>query len=145
MTAAKKMTQASRKRERVETETEKVGEAFDIGAFARSNGEAFETFVKANQAMMDGWAALNQELMAFTDRRLREGFERTESLIGCSNPEDAFKLQCGFAKTAGEDYLAESQKLMGLMMEISRDCWAPVEDRTRQALHDLGQSQGKAD
>lgn len=142
MTAAKKMTQATRKSERVESE--QAGEAFDLGAFAKSNGEAFETFIKANQAMMDGWAALNQELMAFTDRRLREGFERTESLIGCSNPEDAFKLQCGFAKTAGEAYLAETQKLMDLMMEISRDCWAPVEDRTRQALHDMGQGQEKA-
>lgn len=141
MTAAKKMTQARRKSEKVETE--QVGEAFDLGAFARSNGEAFETFIKANQALMTGWAAINQELMSFTDRRMREGFERTESLIGCRNPEDAFKLQCGFAKTAGEDCLAETQKLMGLMMEISRDCWAPVEDRTRQALHDLGE--GKAD
>lgn len=143
MTAAKKMTQAKRKSERVESE--QASEAFDLGAFARSNGEAFETFIKANQAMMDGWAALNQELMAFTDRRLREEFERTESLIGCSNPEDAFKLHCGFAKTAGEDYLAETQKLMGLMMEISRGCWAPVEDRTRQALHGLGQAEPKAD
>ena len=143
MTAAKKMTQATRKSERVESE--QAGETFDLGAFARSNGEAFETFIKANQAMMGGWAALNQELMSFTDRRLREGFERTESLIGCSNPEDAFKLQCGFAKTAGEDYVAETQKLMGLMMEISRDCWAPVEDRTRQALQGIGQGQEKAD
>ncbi|MDJ0982934.1 MAG: phasin family protein [Kiloniellales bacterium] len=93
----------------------------------------------ANQAMLNGWTAFNQEVMAFADQRLRAELGRTESLIGCSSPEEALQLQASFVQAAGEDYLREAQKLMGMMMDISRDCWAPVEERTLQTMKAFGQ------
>ncbi|MDJ0942365.1 MAG: phasin family protein [Kiloniellales bacterium] len=147
MTAAKKMTQPRRKSESVTPEAkagasekaEKAEKTFDFGDFAKSNQETVQTMLAANQAMLDGWTALNREIMAFADHRLREEFGRTESLIGCSGPEEALRLQASFVQAAGEDYLREAQKLMGMMMDISRDCWAPVEERTREAMKAFGQ------
>ena len=151
MTAAKKMTQPPRKSESVTprtdgetssktgSEAEATEKAFDFGEFAKSNQDAVQTMLAANQAMMNGWTALNQELMAFADHRMREEFGRTESLFGCSGPEEALQVQASFAQAAGEDYLREAQKLMGMMMDISRDCWAPVEERTREAMKAYGQ------
>ncbi len=147
MTAAKKMTPPRRKSESVAREaTAKAtsdapsgAAAFDFGEFARSNQDAVQTLFAANQAMVNGWTALNQEIMAFTDHRLREEFGRTESLFGCSGPEEALQLQASFVQAAGEDYLREAQKLMGMMMDISRDCWAPVEERTREAMKAFSQ------
>jgi hypothetical protein len=147
MTAAKKMTHPRRTSEKVTPEAsgEKTGEAettmttFDFGDFAKSNQDAVQAMLAANQAMMDGWTALNQEMMAFADHRLREELGRTESLIGCNGPEEALQLQASFVQATGEDYLREAQKLMGMMMDISRDYWAPVEERTREAMKALGQ------
>ena len=147
MTAAKKMTPPRRKSESVAPEpkgddgskTETTGKAFDFGDFAKSNQEAVQTMLAANQAMLDGWNALNREIMAFADHRMREEFGRTESLFGCNGPEEALQVQARFVQTTGEDYLREAQKLMGMMMDISRDCWAPVEERTRKAMQALAQ------
>lgn len=150
MTAAKKMTHPRRKSESVTPEASEAtegmtsaapsgAEAFDFGDFARSNQDAVQTLFAANQAMMNGWTALNQEIMAFADHRLREEFGRTESLIGCNGPEEALQVQASFVQATGEDYLREAQKLMGMMMDISRDCWAPVEERTRETMKAFGQ------
>ena len=147
MTAAKKMTHPTKKSESVAAaengETKGTPETtettFEFGDFAKSNQDAVQTVLAANQAMMNGWTALNQELMAFADHRMREEFGRTESLFGCSGPEEALQVQASFAQAAGEDYLREAQKLMGMMMDISRDCWAPVEERTREAMKAYGQ------
>ncbi len=147
MTAAKKMTQTRRKSEKVTPEAsgtttgaaETTTTAFDFEDFAKSNQEAVQAMLMANQAMLNGWTAFNQEVMAFADHRLRAELGRTESLIGCNSPEEAVQLQASFVQAAGEDYLREAQKLMGMMMDISRDCWAPVEERTLQTMKAFGQ------
>ncbi len=110
---------------------------FDLAKSPKS--KAVQTMLAANQAMMNGWTAFNQEVMAFADHRLREEFGRTESLMGCNSPEEALQVQASFVQATGEDYLREAQKLMGMMMDISRDCWAPVEERTREAMKAFGQ------
>ena len=146
MTAAKKMTRPRRTSKKVvpEASDETTGEkeattAFDFGDFAKSNQDTVQAMLMANQAMLNGWTAFNQEVMAFADHRLRAEFGRTESLIGCSSPEEALQLQASFVQAAGEDYLREAQKLMGMMMDISREYWAPVEEQTRQTMKAFGQ------
>ena len=146
MTAAKKMTHPRRTSKKVAPEASgaTTGEteattAFDFGDFAKSNQDAVQAMLMANQAMMNGWTAFNQEVMAFADQRLRAELGRTESLIGCSSPEEALQLQASFVQAAGEDYLREAQKLMGMMMDISREYWAPVEEQTRQTMKAFGQ------
>ncbi len=146
MTAAKKMTRPRRTSKKVtpEASDEMTGETeatttFDFGDFAKSNQDTVQAMLMANQAMLNGWTAFNQEVMAFADHRLRAEFGRTESLIGCSSPEEALQLQASFVQAAGEDYLREAQKLMGMMMDISREYWAPVEEQTRQTMKAFGQ------
>lgn len=141
MTAAKKMTQAQKKSEKVEAESPM--EAFNLDAVAKANGEAFDAMLEANRAMMNGIAALNGELMAFADQRLRQDIERGESLMGCTKAEDALRVQMDFAETARQDYLREAHKVMDMMMEISKGCWAPVESQARQTFQAF--NPGKAD
>jgi hypothetical protein len=127
MTQAPKKTAAAR--------TPAVPE--EITALLGNNGENFEAIVRANEALASGMAAWGQEVMGFASKRLSENMKRSESLMQCKDPEQAFDLTCDFARKATEQYLEEANKLLGLVSDISRSCWTPLERRTKEALHGM--------
>ena len=114
--------------------------AQDMTALWAPNGDTLEAVVKANEALASGMAAWGQEVMTFANRRLAENMQRSESLFQCKDPEAAFRLGCDFAKTASEQYLEETDRFIKLAARISRDCWAPLEKRTQDALHETVKS-----
>ncbi len=77
--------------------------------------QVFETFVQSNEAILAGMAALNSEMATFCNERLRENVERTGSLMGCSNAEEAIKIQWDFCLSASEQYLNKTSNLLGIM------------------------------
>lgn len=114
--------------------------AEEMTALWGPNGDNFDAVVKANEALASGMAAWGQEVMTFANRRLAENMQRSESLLQCKDPESAFRLGCDFAKTASEQYLEETERFVKLVARISRDCWAPLEKRTQEALHETVKS-----
>jgi hypothetical protein len=99
-----------------------------------SNGANLDAAMKATDAMMKGMAAFGQEMVDFTNERLRQNIETSQSLMGCNDMSQAFGLQCGFAQAATQQYLQEASKLMTLAAEVTRESWAPIEARTRETL-----------
>lgn len=111
-------------------------EAPDYGNLLERNGENLKAVIRANEAVLDGMAALSRELMDFGSARLRHDMEASESLLQCRDPEQAFRMQCEFARAATEQYFQEANKLMSIAAKVARDCWTPLEDRTRAALRE---------
>jgi hypothetical protein len=92
-----------------------------------------ENAMHASQAMLRGMAALQSEMLAFANTRLREGLEASGSLLECrGDARQAVNLQLDFARRATEQYLDEAGKLMALAAQMARECWAPIEEKGRE-------------
>ncbi len=102
-------------------------------------GNALEAFVQANDVIMNGMAALSSEMLAFGNKRLRENLERSESLVGCKNAEEAFRTQFDFAQSATQQYLDQTNNLLTILAKMTENFWAPLQEHTRQALRGLNQ------
>ncbi len=108
-------------------------------AFARpENSDDLEAFLQANRAIMKGMAVLSSEMMDFGNR-LHEFTKRSESLVGCKDAEEAFRIQCDFAQSATQLYLDQSNNLLTVLAKTTEDFWAPLQEHTRRALRDLNE------
>ncbi len=101
------------------------------------NGGDLEAFLRANKAIMKGMAVLSSEMMDFGNRQLHEFTKRSESLVGCKDAEEAFRIQCDFARSATQLYLNQSNNLLTVLAKTTEDFWAPLQEHTRRALRDL--------
>ena len=115
--------------------TERSEHEADIGEIR----DDLEAFVQANEVIMNGMAALSSEMLAFGNKRLRENIERSESLVGCKDAEEAFRIQCDFAQSATQQYLNQTNNLLTMLAKMTGDFWAPLQEHTRQALRGLNQ------
>ena len=106
-------------------------------AFLGNNGDNVTAMMNASEAMLAGMAEVSQEVMTFAGARMRHNIESSEDLIHTKDPEEIFEKQCTIARYAAEQYVEETSKLMAMMARISRDCWAPMEKRTKSALHEM--------
>jgi hypothetical protein len=113
--------------------TERSEHEADIGEVS----DDLEAFVQANEVIMNGMAALNSEMLAFGNKRLRENIERSESLVGCKDAEEAFRIQCDFAQSVTQQYLNQSNNLLTILAKMTQEFWAPLQEHTRKALRDL--------
>ena len=109
----------------------------DYQSLALASGSTMQALMRASDAMLKGVMALSQEMTEFTNARLRQNVERSETLLRCSDPAEAFGLQCEFAHKATQHYLDEANRLMSLASEVSGKCWEPLEACTRDALDRL--------
>ena len=111
----------------------------DVGALPAETRDNFEAFIEANEAIINGLAALNQEAMAFGNKRLRENIVRSESLVDCKGPEDAFRVQCEFLHAATQQYLEQTNHMMAAMTKMAESFWGPLQVRTAETLRALDQ------
>ena len=101
------------------------------------NSGDLEAYLQANKAIMKGMAVLSSEMMDFGNRQLHEFTKRSESLVGCKDAEEAFRIQCDFAQSATQLYLDQSNNLLTTLAKMTEEFWAPLQEHTRQALRDL--------
>ncbi|MFQ5467526.1 MAG: phasin family protein [Kiloniellaceae bacterium] len=92
-----------------------------------TNGRALEAAMKTNGAMFEGLVTLGQEMADFGSTRVRCDMETTERLAKCKDFEEAFRVQCAFAREATQQYMEEAGKLLNLSARVARDAWAPPE------------------
>ena len=102
------------------------------------NRRSMEAFVQANAAVLDGMAALSAEMMTFGNKRLSANIERSQSLAGCEDVEQAFQVQTEFFESAVRQYLDQANNVMVIMASISRTFWAPLESETDEASEQRG-------
>ncbi|HEY9548954.1 MAG TPA: phasin family protein [Kiloniellaceae bacterium] len=110
------------------------------------NGENVSAAMSAGEAMFSGLAEVSQEMMSFAGDRLRADMESAEDFAKAGSPQELFEKQCSFARRAAQQYAEETSKLIGMMARIQQSCWAPMEERTKAALHSLnGAGDGEAE
>ena len=83
------------------------------------------TLGRTGAVVWEDMTALNEELMAFGQRRLQVNMAHNQSLLQCRSLEDLYRVQSDFAASAARQYIDESGRLMGLMTKLVMDCWTP--------------------
>jgi hypothetical protein len=113
----------------------------DLNALADESGANMNAVIEASNAMMQGMMLLGGEMVAFWSARWRDGFEASQRLMGCADPNEAFGMQCELARAASQQFFDETAKLMNLAAETAHSSWAPIELRTQAALDRLHSDQ----
>jgi len=116
-----------------------------LGGLVGPKGEDITAVMSAGEAILAGMAEVSQEVVDFAGSRLRQDMESAEDLATAKTPEEIFQKQCLIAKRAAEQYVEETGKLIGMMARIQQHCWAPVEERTKAALHDINATDDAAE
>ena len=104
--------------------------------------QVFETFVQSNEAILAGMAALNSDMATFCNERLRDNIERSGSLMGCSDAEEALKIQWDFCQRATEQYLNQTSNLLGIMAKMNGDFLTAFQEQQRSMVLRLTASAG---
>ena len=127
----------SKKVESGEKPVEKAVAREGLDVFIANNGENWKAVMRAGEVMLEGMSALGREMMEFGNTRFRHDVETSESLMKCRGADEAFRLQCDFMREATQQYFEEAGKLTQLTARLTRECWAPIEDRTRAAIKEM--------
>ena len=106
------------------------------------NRRSMEAFVQANAAVLDGMAALSAEMLTFGNKRFSANIERSQSLAGCEDAEQAFQVQTEFFESAVRQYLDQANNMMMIMSSISRSFWGPLESQSDEASEPRGGDSG---
>lgn len=106
------------------------------------NRQSMETFVRANAAVLEGMAALSAEMLAFGNKRLSANIERSQTLAGCHDMEQAFKVQTDFFESAVQQYLDQANQMMEIMTTINRSFWPSLETQADEASRGPGGDSG---
>ena len=104
--------------------------------------QSLDAFVRANAAVLDGMATLSAEMLAFGNKRLSANIERSQTLAGCQDMEQAFKIQQEFFESAVRQYLDQANQVMTIMATINQGLWAPLEDLGDDAGQGSGGNSG---
>jgi len=99
----------------------------DAEALIEQNRQSMESFTRANAAVLEGMAALSAEMLAFGNKRFSANVERSQTLAGCQDMEQAFKVQTEFFESAVRQYLDQANQVMAIMSTINRSFWPSIE------------------
>jgi hypothetical protein len=113
---------------------ESITPAIDYQAFALASGASVKALLQASDVMMKGMMAVGQEMSEFANVRMRENVERSQSLLQCTDPTEAFGLHCNFAQKATQQYLEEAGRLMALTTQLTGKCWEPLQTYTQETV-----------
>jgi hypothetical protein len=134
-----KTTKKRRKSQKLSTNPAQGSPKVDPAA----SEQVFETFVQSNEAILAGMAAINSEMATFCNERLRENVESSGSFMGCSDAEDAFKIQWDFCQRATEQYLSQTSNLLGIMANMTANFLTPFQEQQRSMVRRRTVSAGR--
>lgn len=106
----------------------------DFEAIAALNSQALDAYGQATQAMLRGFAAINEELMSFANAQMRDGMRAGQALMGCDDIAEAVRMQISATHTASERYFAEAGRLLEMSAKINREFSTPLENRARAVM-----------
>ena len=86
--------------------------------------QTIEALSQTYRTWIDQANGMRDEAMRFTQERLTKELDAAVRLSRCMNPAEALALQTEFARDMAADYLAEGQKLVGLMGEMTNELFA---------------------
>ena len=72
--------------------------------------------ILVGQAWIDGYQAINAEMLAFWQSRLKAGLAVGGQLLECTSADSALEVQLDYAKAALQAYLDQSARITRLLM-----------------------------
>lgn len=108
--------------------------ATDFEGIAAFNGMNFEAYAQASQAMLRGFAAINEEIMSFAGAQMRDGAKMSQVVLNTEDFGEAVRLQIKTTRTASDRYFGEANRLLDITARLCRDCSAPLEHRAREVM-----------
>jgi hypothetical protein len=95
--------------------------------------------IRVRQAWIDGHQAINAEMLAFWQSRLKAGLAVGGQLLECASVDSALEVQLDYAKAALQAYLDQSARLTALAMRalcagVLPESAAAVPERQTRAL-----------
>jgi hypothetical protein len=82
-------------------------------------------FMSAGQALLDGCQAINAEMLAFWQSRLKDGLATGQRLLESGSLQSALEIQLDYAKAALQAYTDQSTKIAGLLTHAWTDSLTP--------------------
>lgn len=80
-------------------------------------GDELHRLIVAGQAWIDGVQAINAEMLAFWQSRLKAGLAVGRELLECTSVDSALEVQLDHAKAAVQGYLDQSGRIAGLLLQ----------------------------
>lgn len=93
--------------------------------------EQFEAVSAAAAAVTKGWQSIAAETTDYSKKSFEKSRVLAEKLITVKKLDEAFQLQSDYAKSAYEDFLAETTKLGELYTSIAKEVFKPIETATK--------------
>ncbi len=112
-----------------------------LASFMSFNSMLLEAYTEAGRAYVKQLTALNEELTAFTNRRLKEQSEIRGSLAKCTDWGDAMRTQQSFLQNSSKEYLDEAARLFQLIGKATLAGVGPLMEK----METLPQHLSKAD
>lgn len=79
----------------------------------------------AGHALIDGCQAVNAEMLAFWQSRLKDSLATGGRLLECTSAESALEIQLDYAKAALQAHLDQSARITGLVMQAFTESLMP--------------------
>ena len=92
---------------------------------AANRASDLNAFMFAGQALVDGCQAINAEMLAFWQSRLKDGLATGQRLLECGSPQSALEIQLDYSKAALQAYLDQSTRVAGLLIHALTDSLMP--------------------
>src|SRR5664279_2602551 len=89
--------------------------------------EHLETVVASATTVQNGFQAIATAYGDYTKKSFEDTKSFVEKLSGVKSLDKAVEAQTEFAKTAYENFVAESQKIAGLYSDLAKQTFKPLE------------------
>lgn len=99
----------------------------EMSTMTRQNMEALAASA-AN--VTKGMEALNARAAAFSKSSLEQSMEAARALTSVKSVHEAIELQADFARSTFETYVQEVNAVTGLMANLMKDSFRPINERT---------------
>jgi phasin family protein len=96
----------------------------DIQSYGK---EQFETAVASATSLQNGFHAIASAYGDYTKKSFEDTKSFVEKLSGVKSLDKAIEAQTEFAKSAYENFVAESQKIAGLYGDLAKQTFKPLE------------------
>ena len=102
-----------------------------FGSVQQFGKDQIEAFTAASDAIAKGWQGIATETTDYSKKSFEKTRELAEKLVGVKKLDEAIALQTEFAKSAYEEFVAESTKLGELYTALAKEAMKPVEKVTK--------------
>jgi hypothetical protein len=105
---------------------ESANGAPDLSMLWDMNGASFELAEKAYRTWLAGAGRIQNETVDFFNDRLEKGLATARELSACKTATEYFEVQAKFTERAMSDWLAQGEKMVELLGELTRESATPL-------------------